>query len=148
MSHTDLATLLPTPTQNLALKEFLETTKKLDSISTNLQCEQINLAVVPVLFVSDLKDYSELEHHFGTSTGTLTPYQEFELGILAQIKGEELRPANRHAIQMFNLEIQVTTNSEAELTYSQRNLSDASKKRNICVPLNWVAGCHASMMEI
>ena len=73
---------------------------------TTLQCEQINLADIRVWF----------------------DYPEFVVGIVALIKGEELTPANRHALQMFNAEIQVTTDGKAELTHAQRILSGRGGK--------------------
>ena len=122
------------------VKELHALLTQFESITKTLQRQFITIAEIRVLFDSVLEQFPELHHYLGTGEGTLTHYSDFELGIIAHLKGEPLTTQQHSALKVFEGEIQETTADATVLSHAEKILSEAAKKRKLSFHLDWISG--------
>ncbi|KAE9181133.1 hypothetical protein PF005_g22991, partial [Phytophthora fragariae] len=83
----ELADFIPTPRENVRLKELYEDLKNLESLSKKLQTSSVSLLDVRMLFDHVMKHYPTTKAQLA-ATSTLVKFPDFENGIVKLLAGK------------------------------------------------------------
>ncbi|KAE9222005.1 hypothetical protein PF002_g15411 [Phytophthora fragariae] len=95
----ELADFIPTPRENVRLKELYEDLKNLESVSKKLQTSSVSLLDVRMLFDHVMKHYPITKAQLA-ATSTLVKFPDFENGIVKLLAGKR-RSLTVHVVSVW-----------------------------------------------